>query len=399
MWIAGLWLVLSGVWLTPVHATARCFADTAYCIDGTIRTYWESHGGLVVFGLPIGAATQHTVEGVTLRTQLFERNRIEIHPNNSAPYDMQLGLLGSEYLANTTGTSIAPVGSIDEVDSAGVAKATRRDCQWFTTTQQYVCGDFYAYWRQYGIASRARGPFSLAENTALFGLPITGVYQQTIQGQAYAVQIFERARFEFHPANPVPYRVQLGLLGRELIADVANAPQITPDLVAIAVTPTPFRVTDYLLTPGILPDAELLSFRSSMPSVGYWNSNGASDITVIIRDIGYFAQLKGQRAVNGKKYVVGTVTVINNRPSDGAACRVHFADLSMIDLAGTWRASDKITTIIDTPLTYKIIKPGQRVEGRVAFMVPSNSAPGQLVAQFANEQPTTIELRVWPHTK
>jgi hypothetical protein len=80
--------------LTPAYATARCFTETGFCIDGTIRTYWEAHGGLAVFGLPLGAATQTTVAGEQITTQLFERNRIELHPNNNAPYDVQLGLLG-----------------------------------------------------------------------------------------------------------------------------------------------------------------------------------------------------------------------------------------------------------------------------------------------------------------
>jgi hypothetical protein len=396
-----LFFIVSSVWVPAVHATARCFTQTGYCIDGKMRTYWESHGGLAVFGLPLGELTQTTVAGVTISTQLFERNQIELHPNNKAPYDVELGLLGNAYLLRTTGVSIAPASAINEVDSAGVAKSSRKDCKWFTTTQQYVCGEFYAYWRQYGIASRQRGPFSIAENTALFGLPITGVYTATLNGNAYQVQVFERARFEYHPENPAPYRVLLGLLGRESLTPAVQETSVVPTATAIpsanADLSASFVVADYLATTGILPESDLRHYRTSLPRFGYWNSNATADIFVIFRDVTYVEQLKGYKALSGMKYLVGTVTVVNNRPIGSAACRIHFNDFSIIDLEGGWTVTDKITTMIDNPFSYKMLEPGQRFGGRVAFMIPSRSAPGQLVAQFSYEQPVTVELRVWPH--
>jgi|GEM_PF-3398741 len=393
-------LVLSGLWFTPTYATARCFSETGYCIDGAIQSYWEAHGGLALFGLPIGPQTQSTVDGAPVSSQLFERNRIELHPNTPAPYDIQLGLLGSDYLLQTTGARVAAAGNSNEVDSAGVAKSTRSDCLWFATTQQYVCGEFYAYWRSHGISSNGRGPFTFTENTTLFGLPITGVYTATISGQSYRVQLFERARFEYHPENPAPYKVQLGLLGSESTQYVTTSPTRTPAPLASTAVPTatPFVVNEYLNTKGILPTTDLLWFRNNMPPVGYWNSNDAAPIIVVVNQFTYTDQIKAQKAPRNTKYVVGTVTVINNRSSGGAPCRVHFADLSVIDLEGGWHESDKVTTQMKNSLTYKIINPGQRIVGRVAFTIPYTSAPGQLVAQFTAEEPVTIELRVWPHT-
>ena len=35
------------------QADQRCFAETGYCIEGRIRSFWEQGGGLPVFGLPI----------------------------------------------------------------------------------------------------------------------------------------------------------------------------------------------------------------------------------------------------------------------------------------------------------------------------------------------------------
>jgi len=402
MYIACMCLVLSGLWLTPVNAAARCFVETGYCIDGAIHAYWEAHGGLMVFGLPIGALSQTTVDGVQVSTQLFERNRIELHPNNRAPYDVEIGLLGSDYLFNTTGARTTPAGAINEVDSAGIAKSARKDCQWFAATRQYVCGEFYSYWRQYGISSHQRGPFSIAENMALFGLPITGVYQQTINGHVYQVQVFERARFEYHPENPAPYKVQLGLLGREMLTQSQPQPTSTVQSPVISATSTPFVVADYLGTTGILPESDLRYYRTSLPRVGYWNSNAAADIFVILQDVTYedviYDDLRiGHKAPKNTKYMVGMVTVVNNRPLGSAACRVSVYDFSIIDLEGSWHTSDDVTKLVQTPLSYKMLEPGRRYFGRIVFPVPYNSAPGQLVAQFTYEQPVTVELRVWPH--
>ncbi len=43
---------------------------------------------------------------------------------------------------------------------------------------------------------------------------------ETIDGKAYTVQYFERARFEWHPENPAPYDVLLGQFGRQILAQV-----------------------------------------------------------------------------------------------------------------------------------------------------------------------------------
>jgi hypothetical protein len=51
----------------------------------------------------------------------------------------------------------------------------------------------------------------------MIGLPITEPYQYTNeQGQVFQAQWFERARFEWHPENPNPYKVLLGRLGAEI---------------------------------------------------------------------------------------------------------------------------------------------------------------------------------------
>lgn len=74
----------------------KVFAETGHKICGTFRSYWERNGGLERFGYPItGAFTEQRGSGSFL-VQYFERRRMEAHPENAAPYDILLGLLGNE---------------------------------------------------------------------------------------------------------------------------------------------------------------------------------------------------------------------------------------------------------------------------------------------------------------
>ncbi len=54
------------------------------------------------------------------------------------------------------------------------------------------------------------------------GVPLTEAFLEN----GFVVQYFTRARLEFHPENPEPYRVQLGLLGSEF--GVFDPPKIWP---------------------------------------------------------------------------------------------------------------------------------------------------------------------------
>jgi hypothetical protein len=65
-----------------------------------------------------------------------------------------------------------------------------------------------------------RSGTSLGENLALFGYPISEARIETnASGDHVLTQWFERARFEYHPTNPVTHRVLLGRLGAELRDD------------------------------------------------------------------------------------------------------------------------------------------------------------------------------------
>ena len=94
--LAVLVTVLVGFPVSQAHAAPRCFPETNHCIDGRIREYWEQNGGLLVFGFPIGDIEEVTIEGKAVRMQRFERNRLELHPENARPYDVLLGRLGAD---------------------------------------------------------------------------------------------------------------------------------------------------------------------------------------------------------------------------------------------------------------------------------------------------------------
>lgn len=191
---------------SPPSANARCFEATGYCIDGRIREYWEQNGGLTVFGLPIGPQQPMNIEGKTVQAQWFERNRLELHPENAPPYDVLLGRLGAARLAQ------------QDYDWQTVPRdAPQEGCRFFEETGRNVCGDILTAWRASGLELDGQRGFNENENLALFGLPLTGMLKLTYpDGREFQVQYFERARFELHPENAPPFHVQLGLLGSEV---------------------------------------------------------------------------------------------------------------------------------------------------------------------------------------
>jgi hypothetical protein len=178
---------------TPAAAQTaeRCFPETGYCIGGPIRAYWERNGGLPVFGYPITAQRQETVEGRALQVQWFERDRIEIQADGTLTAGrlgvQRLEQLGIQWQQLPGDTAITP------------------GCRFFRETQLNLCQPFLGYWERNGGLER-------------FGYPVTRQRAEVLEGREYTVQYFERRRMEFHPENAgTPYEVLLGLLGREVL--------------------------------------------------------------------------------------------------------------------------------------------------------------------------------------
>ncbi len=184
-----------------------CFPETGYCVEGRLREFWEQNGGLPIFGFPIRNPERMYIDGTQYTVQRFERNTLELHPENRRPYDVLLGRLGADQISMTNRNwyNFPKNG-----DTGG--------CRVFAETGHAVCGAILQAWRAQGLNIDGRRGFSEAENLALFGLPLSDLQSETLaNGQTYQVQWFERARFEVHPENPPPYQIQLGLLGNEVL--------------------------------------------------------------------------------------------------------------------------------------------------------------------------------------
>lgn len=182
-------------------ADDHCYAATGECIDSHIVQYWERNGGLEVFGMPITSL-------LTLRDgsqgQLFERHMIELHPENAAPYDIELALVG-EYIFYARSGQTNPSPAVEANPS----------CRYFPETGHNLCEPFRAFWGTHGLNLDSSSRISQAESLALFGMPLTEAYQETgSDGVSRTVQYFERVRFELHP-DLADHPIQLGLLGQE----------------------------------------------------------------------------------------------------------------------------------------------------------------------------------------
>ncbi|HWQ12401.1 MAG TPA: lamin tail domain-containing protein [Roseiflexaceae bacterium] len=200
-------LVLPMASVGAAQPSERCFPETGFCIAGRIREFWERNGGLPVFGFPKGPQQEMIIEGRPIQAQQFERNRLELHPENQPPYDVLLGRLGADRLAQQGRDPFTFPRS-----------EPQPGCRFFPETQHNVCGEILAAWRASGLEFDGQPGVSEPESLALFGLPLSDLQTEEVEGRPYQVQWFERARFELHPENQPPYHVLLGLLGNEILA-------------------------------------------------------------------------------------------------------------------------------------------------------------------------------------
>jgi subtilisin family serine protease len=178
------------------------FPETGHTLRGEFKRYWQAQGGLPIFGYPISEEFSEAGDDGQLYTvQYFERHRLEFHPENAPPYNVQLARIGDVILkAQGRDWFAFPRG------------AASPGCVFFQETGHSVCGGFLSYWRANGLEFDRRAGKSMAESLALFGQPLSEPQAEEIApGVTVTVQWFERARFEDHGGV-----VLLGLLGNEL---------------------------------------------------------------------------------------------------------------------------------------------------------------------------------------
>lgn len=216
LWFLMLTLMLSvsSHHLTMAQNNERCFAETGYCINGRLLAFWEQNDGLRVFGLPISPQQTEAIEGQPLEVQWFERNRLELHPEQAPPYDVLLGRLGVDCLQQ------------QGRDWFAFPKAPAEpSCLFFEATGQSICGEFLRSWQANGLEQDGAPGSSFAESLALFGQPISPPQTEQLEdGREYTVQWFERARFEYHPEQSPPFDVLFGLLGHAIYQNQCQLP-------------------------------------------------------------------------------------------------------------------------------------------------------------------------------
>ncbi|NJM07520.1 hypothetical protein HC891_17055 [Candidatus Gracilibacteria bacterium] len=90
---------IGGVSLARAQNNQVCFPETGFCTSERFLSFWQENGGLSAFGFPITAQGTELIQGQPFEVQWFERQRFERHPENAAPFDVLLGRLGADRLA------------------------------------------------------------------------------------------------------------------------------------------------------------------------------------------------------------------------------------------------------------------------------------------------------------
>lgn len=182
------------------QTSGRFYEPTGKTLAGEFLAFYDSHGGIPLFGYPV---TDARMENGYL-VQWTERQRMEYHPENSGTqFSVLLGLLGRELTrglegprfqaSNSQGAKVAQVG--------GGSGTFVEPAYFFHETEQAIGGPFQQYWSANG-------------GLPVFGYPISSLFTDETGLQ---VQWFERARFEYHPDLDEPNRVLLGHLGLEAL--------------------------------------------------------------------------------------------------------------------------------------------------------------------------------------
>ncbi|GIV97014.1 MAG: hypothetical protein KatS3mg057_1671 [Herpetosiphonaceae bacterium] len=193
----------------PIYFT-RFYPETGHNLILPFLAAWDEWGGLMVFGYPISESFMdfNPDLGQHFMTQYFERNRFEHHREQAWPYKVQLGRLGVEALQRQ-GRDWTTFPKADPAAPHYI----RRDRPTPSLRSSGATGPAMGWSLATPASASARAWRCLAT-------PISEPQLETnSSGDTVLTQWFERARFEYHPSNPDPYKVLLGLLGTERSAE------------------------------------------------------------------------------------------------------------------------------------------------------------------------------------
>jgi len=184
--------------VAPNSSTTVYYAQTQHAVGGAFLKYWTNNGGLPRFGFPVTEEMSiKDITGKQITVQLFERVRMEYHPENAGTqYEVLLGQLGRELAGNRTDQPFKPVpqSTKTQLNDDGAL--------FFPETQHTVSNSFRLSWQANG-------------GLPIYGYPLSQEFTEknADDGNSYTVQYFERARFEWHP-EVNGGSVLIGLMGK-----------------------------------------------------------------------------------------------------------------------------------------------------------------------------------------
>jgi len=316
---------------TRAQTDERCFPETGYCISGVIRAYWETNGGLPVFGYPTTPQRIETVEGTwTGPVQWFERDRLEDHGD----LGVLAGRLGSRILERK-GTSWQEFPTVEQAPD---------NCLYFEITGHSLCQPFLSYWRTNGGLER-------------FGYPITEPYQETIDGWTGTIQYFERRRMEHHLEHQgTQYEILLGLLGNE-IRTMADEPTATPTS-----TPTP--------TPTVTPTPTITSTPTEIPPTVPPTSTPGGDTQLTLTKLATISQGEPGQAYNY------SIALESSSPQEQTINLEDVIDsnLTILNVSSTSGTCDESGQTIECTLAVRNGAPSSvQIEVRIKQDTPDNT--------------------------
>ena len=80
------------------HPQRRYYPQTGHTLSYVFLRYYDTHGGMDIFGYPISEMVTQQESVV----QYFQRGKMEWHPDNPIPSQVTLGTLGTEYMRRTS---------------------------------------------------------------------------------------------------------------------------------------------------------------------------------------------------------------------------------------------------------------------------------------------------------
>lgn len=270
--------------LTP-GAARLSEIDPSGIVYSTVAVNGSGHGwatGVLAIDSPDDSATNEPVllrlDGDKVERVPFEQvpaTPAEVAPNEILPVVFSPDGAHSWTAGMTGDTGFQGLYELSEPwlhDSPEAASPLRGAGICFRQVSYCLRGPFASFWRSHGGLDG-------------LGYPITPEVHESIDGRSYSVQYTERARLEYHPENPSPNDVLLGLLGNSLADPRAAEAPFTPAQAAARSSYSFFGATRHNVGP---------------PFLAYWNANGGLPVFGLPRSEAFQESSK----TGGKTYLV-----------------------------------------------------------------------------------------------